>query len=368
MQQQKAVFYWPYMHIYSDIFLHKDPIEISKNLQNIGYETTFIIGKTDVLVPGIKTLETGNCENFRLKDNVKEFLFLIRYFKENRNTSLLIVFNSGPMAILAPVILSFVSWIKKNLNKPRIILKMDTDGNIEKGNVLKFFYMPLGFLIEMLVYNKIIVESSCAFEKLKRLPLLKKKFKVISNGYSEEVYPKKITYDEVSREKKIITVSRVSREKSLETLINAFYSVSLHDQEWKFQIVGPIIDVGYYKELVSRIAELRLSDKVEFLGFVNIEQLKNLYRTSSIFALSSMKEGFNISTVEAIVNGLPVVTTNAGCPSDISGVQVVEIYDTNRLAEKLNELIQNPDIRSKIVRKEQESILSWKEVTISIIN
>jgi glycosyltransferase involved in cell wall biosynthesis len=68
-----------------------------------------------------------------------------------------------------------------------------------------------------------------------------------------------------------------------------------------------------------------------------------------IFVLPSTEETFSIATVEALASSKPVVATRCGGPEDIitDGKHgfLVPPGNPEKLAEKILELIKNPDLR-----------------------
>ncbi|MEY0436502.1 glycosyltransferase [Providencia huaxiensis] len=100
-------------------------------------------------------------------------------------------------------------------------------------------------------------------------------------------------------------VGRVSAEKNLKYLIEMF-----NCNGKKLTIVGdgPLMD------------ELKLIAKqnVTFLGYVNNEQLADVYRSHDIFILPSNSEPWGLVIDEALWFGLPVVVScNVGCSEDL---------------------------------------------------
>jgi len=64
-------------------------------------------------------------------------------------------------------------------------------------------------------------------------------------------------------------------------------------------------------ELEARAGELGLEDLVHFHGFVSEERKVELYRRSWVHVLTSVKEGWGISNIEAAGCGTPTVASDA---------------------------------------------------------
>ncbi len=70
-----------------------------------------------------------------------------------------------------------------------------------------------------------------------------------------------------------------------------------------------------YYELENYVAEHNLITHISFLG--NVEDVPSLLDSANIFILPSNYEGFGISLIEAMANGLPCVASNLQGPAEI---------------------------------------------------
>tara|TARA_Y100001949_G_scaffold25743_1_gene18851 strand:- start:415 stop:852 length:438 start_codon:yes stop_codon:yes gene_type:complete len=87
-----------------------------------------------------------------------------------------------------------------------------------------------------------------------------------------------------------------------------------------------------------------LSDRISFIGESTPSVLDKLYDGSSLFVLASHYEGYGIALTEAVVRGLPIVSTTGGAipetiPSEV-GV-LVQPADHNALAKALKPLLSH---------------------------
>jgi glycosyltransferase involved in cell wall biosynthesis len=94
-------------------------------------------------------------------------------------------------------------------------------------------------------------------------------------------------------------------------------------------------------------------DTIEYRPWHSQEELPNLYAKSDICVVPSVwREPFGITAVEAMAAGKPVVASNTGglqsIVSDGETGFLAEPGDAEGLADKLGELILNPDLRRKM--------------------
>ena len=70
------------------------------------------------------------------------------------------------------------------------------------------------------------------------------------------------------------------------------------------------------REAVERLG---LSERVEWTGHVERDELAALYRGAACLVFPSRYEGFGLPVVEAMASGTPVVATTAGAIPEVAG-------------------------------------------------
>lgn len=125
----------------------------------------------------------------------------------------------------------------------------------------------------------------------------------------------------------------------------------------RFVIVG---DGNLRSSLEAEAISLGLDETVTFIG--NRDRVDEVYAGFDVVALTSLNEGTPLSLIEAMANGIPVISTAVGgvvdlvgqVESDRDGFQVCErgiLVDSNNVAGYLNGLInlaQDKDMRDKL--------------------
>lgn len=148
--------------------------------------------------------------------------------------------------------------------------------------------------------------------------------------------------------KMILFAATLYREKGYLDLIEAFAMIAPKYPDWKLVLAGN----GSQEQGLGKAVQLRVGNRVEFIGWVRGEEKDRVFRSSSIFCLPSYAEGFPMAVLDAWAYGLPVVTTPVGGVPDIvvDGENGLLFTPGNvrELAEKLSLLIEKEDLRSKI--------------------
>jgi len=134
-----------------------------------------------------------------------------------------------------------------------------------------------------------------------------------------------------------------------------------------------LIGYGELEEPLRNLAErLSLAERVHFLGRVENHETPAYYHACDLVVLPSVNatEAFGIVQLEAMACGKPVVCTEVGTGTSwvnqhgVTGL-VVPPRDPEALAEAINTLLANPDLREEMGRKGRERV--EKEFTKEIM-
>lgn len=150
---------------------------------------------------------------------------------------------------------------------------------------------------------------------------------------------------------KILCVGHCTPRKGLIYLIKAFSMIE--KRGFTLHMVGKVKKTSkYYKEVLSLIEDLKLSQDIFLYERLEQEELNRLYSASEIFILPSLKEGFGIVLLEAMYHELPIVTTKISAMPELvidgeNGL-LVPVADPTALAEAISKLIAHPDLRRQM--------------------
>jgi glycosyltransferase involved in cell wall biosynthesis len=105
-------------------------------------------------------------------------------------------------------------------------------------------------------------------------------------------------------------------------------------------------------EIVDLCNELDVSDRVEIAGFVSEERKRELFRRSWVHVLTSPKEGWGISNMEAAACGTATVASSSpGLRDSVRDGEtgfLVPHGDVNALAARIRDVVTNPDLRDML--------------------
>lgn len=153
----------------------------------------------------------------------------------------------------------------------------------------------------------------------------------------------------------ILSVNRLSQEKRIDVLIDAVAKMT-QSAHVAIASTGPA-----EADLRARVEELKLMDKVSFLGFIPDRDLASLYRLADVFAISSEAELQSLATMEAMACGLPIVAADAyALPElahhDINGF-LFQRGNSDEMAQYLDTLVNNTQLRTQMGAKSLEIIV-----------
>lgn len=130
-------------------------------------------------------------------------------------------------------------------------------------------------------------------------------------GIREDCFDSHVSRDRFDT-KTVLFVSRLQHNKGVENLIRAWASLLSNDRfisrNWKLRIVGPDVN-GYLNKLQNLVCELDVADTVCFVGAKYGKALRAEYAAASLFVLPSFSENFGSVVLEALIAGVPVITT-----------------------------------------------------------
>lgn len=143
-----------------------------------------------------------------------------------------------------------------------------------------------------------------------------------------------------AEDERIIThVSNLRKVKRIDDVIQIFYRVQ-KEVKSKLMMVGE----GPEREAAENLVEsLGIQDKVIFLGQSN--EVEKILCFSDLFLLPSEKESFGLAALEAMVHGVPVISSNTGGLPEVNkqGVSgfLCEVGDVDEMAKKAIHILKD---------------------------
>jgi rhamnosyl/mannosyltransferase len=247
-----------------------------------------------------------------------------------------------------PFPLADISHLLAGDKNKKIVVTYHSD--IVKQEWAMHFYKPaMNRFLELA--DKILVTSPNLMKSSENLKPFLNKCKVIPPSIDFRKYEgdikTPISEKLISPEDKIVLfVGRLSYYKGIKFLIEAMQDISA-----KLIVVG---DGGLKRELEDMVKDLKLNNKVIFLGNLLEEELRYWYKRCDVFVLPSVErsEAFGLVQLEAMAHKKPVVNTNisTGVPFVSKHGQTgltVPPRDSKALSVAINKILDDDDLRLK---------------------
>ncbi len=363
VNKKKFVYYAPLVKLKKDA-MFRPYIEIPLEMKNQGYESYLICGKLCFSPPTeINVVETGIISERRL--DILQVHKLTEKFLINNKPDIFIFFHMN--LIIIPLIL----YSKIHHLHTKFLVKLDSDGtDFEKKfhiiSLVKRIY--IAFISYLL--SGIIIENSCGMDILKSINLINsKKLLLLPNSFSNREYSIK-KYSDFKRQNYILFVGRIHPEKNISLMIDAFLNATKSQKMWQIHLVGPIDDDSYFNKLTNDYKDSIFRGRVVFLGGLYGNSLKQEYQHASIFCLPSINESFGIARLEAMANGVPVITSEAGCGKELENYGSLVFYhnDYTKLESYINILIDSESTRIEIANKQSQNLITYVSIVKKLLN
>ncbi len=185
------------------------------------------------------------------------------------------------------------------------------------------------------------------------------------------------TKSEVIKKKSLIKIGcpgRIEEVKNQQLIIDSLVNVE-ERISWRLYIAGS----GSNEEsLRLKVRQLNLEDKVDFLGVLSIDKMKEYYEEMDLIILPSKFEAFGLVLIEALSMGCPVLVSESfGALGYIKDEEFLGKYSFNPhssvdLRDKLHNIISNKEHSSDYFRNiyatyfQKEKIIAKVEEVINL--
>jgi glycosyltransferase involved in cell wall biosynthesis len=148
----------------------------------------------------------------------------------------------------------------------------------------------------------------------------------------------------------LVTVGTVTPRKGHLLLVEAL--AGLREIDWHLTCIGSLErDRAAAEALRRSIAEKALGERITLAGECAPARVSNAYGDADVFVLPSYEEGYGMVCAEALVHGLPLVTTTAGAIAETvpaSAALFVPPGDAIALRDALQRMMTDATLRVRL--------------------
>jgi len=147
--------------------------------------------------------------------------------------------------------------------------------------------------------------------------------------------------------------------------LEAFLRVAPLFPAYQFVLVGK--EDYFYRRLKKTVEEQEFKNVV-FAGFVDDRELGTLYRFARCYVFPSLYEGFGLPPLEAMVHGLPVLSSRSGSLPEILG-DAARYFDPETpgsFESELREMLGSETVRQELILcgYRQAARFSWEQMAL----
>jgi glycosyltransferase involved in cell wall biosynthesis len=235
------------------------------------------------------------------------------------------------------------------LLRKRVVVRLTLSG--ERGEAAQLRRMPFaGARLHLLRrVDAWVVLTDAMSEELRALGVAQDRITVIPNAVP--LPDAAVTGPVASARPLVLYAGRLSAEKGIDSLLAAMPHVLERHPDAVLQIAGAGGVFGVQEDALREQAR-NLGSAVEFLGW--IPDLTPRLLAADVFVLPTTSEGMSNAMIEAMAAGRAIVTTDIaahrGVVEDGVTALLVPPSDPPALAAAINELLGDPELRSRLGR------------------
>lgn len=155
----------------------------------------------------------------------------------------------------------------------------------------------------------------------------------------------------------ILYIGNLKQHKNVEMLIKAIKKVK-YDMKL-------VINGKPNESILKIINELKVKNRIEFIGYIDENDLPYIYNLARIFAFISLYEGFGLPVLEARACGCPVIVSNSSSLPEVAGNSSVLVDPNNELkiVNAINDYLSKP-IDAEMIKRDSEEAKKFRwEIT-----
>lgn len=164
----------------------------------------------------------------------------------------------------------------------------------------------------------------------------------------------------------LLFVGRVTPHKRQEDIIKVFYYYKLINPKSRLFLAGSYEGCEVYSDYLKKLIQnLNLKD-VYLLGKISFNDLISYYKLADVFICMSEHEGFCVPILESMYFEVPIIAyKSTAIPSTLENAGVL-VNEKNycEIAEMVNLLIEDEELRSTLVKKQKSRLDNFKREKI----
>lgn len=237
------------------------------------------------------------------------------------------------------------------------------------SHLLERYQMPLA----VSTADAVVADSQATSDAVKReFSINFNKLSVVPLGASlvEKTIPNEVLHQLGVTKPYFLFVGTLEPRKNLPRLLTAYARLPESFKDKSMLVIAGGKGWGGVS-IKSTVVDLGLAKRVRILGYVDEPTLSGLYKHAQFLAMPSLYEGFGLPLLEAMVHGVPVLTSNNSSMPEVAGDAglLVDALDIDSIKNGLEMLIVNKDARTKLAAnaKKNAARFDWDKSARQLI-
>ncbi|MFW6312005.1 MAG: glycosyltransferase family 4 protein [Nanoarchaeota archaeon] len=186
------------------------------------------------------------------------------------------------------------------------------------------------------------------------------KVEVVHNAVEFTNYNSDEDNNQLSKQDKIVLfLGRITAQKGPYHFIEVANKISQVEKNVKFVVAG---SGDMQDDMMSKVAEMGLSDKVLFSGFLRGKDIDRAFSMADVYVMPSVSEPFGITPLEAMRNGTPcVISKQSGISEILKNCFKVDFWDINHMSNTILSLLRYNELHETMKENGGEEIknITW---------
>ncbi len=196
---------------------------------------------------------------------------------------------------------------------------------------------------------------------IKAIPLGVKNYKNNNNYYNKQELKKVYSIPD----KYILSLSTLEPRKNIPNLIRAF-DIACQDKTMKDMHLVIAGGVGWkYKNIIKEYEKSTFKSKIVITGAIDEKYKESIYKNAILFIFPSFYEGFGLPPLEAMSQGIPVISSFAGSLPEVVGgsAMLVDPHNISLIAKSIIEVVSTKQLQKEMKKAslDRAKNFSWDQ-------
>jgi glycosyltransferase involved in cell wall biosynthesis len=254
----------------------------------------------------------------------------------------------------------------KRFSIPTVVIPHDIQikSNARQFTLKDRIIYGLQYYFDFKLRTKIIAISEFDQHEIEKYyPIYKNKIKQIYNPIDTDfIMPR---HNEEIKPPYICAVNIAYIHKNTITLIKAFQKI-MKVIDHNLLLIGRINAKTEF--LIDYINQNKLADRVKFTGFLDNQKFGEVLGKSSLFVNPSLFEGFGMTSIEAAIRCIPVISSTEAASVEVTRNLLnyyQPVHDSEKLARKIMEVLNNKNSQDNLESIKNELISCYGHIKIA---